>query len=128
MGKRRTKETQVVEQVLKRHFPNHSAEYPPTAYVHGSFIYMRVVDESFSKIRRFERLDFIDPILDTLPEKTQGKIYFIALVTPSELEDSPLNDRFEHPPPLPRFPPEWRDGENADRKTKRRRVKRGQRL
>jgi hypothetical protein len=127
MGKRRTKETRMVEQVLNDHFPIHPPEYPPAAYVHGSFIYLRIVDDSFSKIPRFERLDFIRPILDTLPEKTQGNILFIALLTPSELECSPLNYEFEHPPPLPRFPPEWRDGENTLRKTKRRRVKRGQR-
>ena len=127
MGKRRTKETQMVEQVLIDHFPNHPPEYRPAAYVHGSFIYLRVVDKSFSRIPWFERLNFIHPILDTLPEKTQVKILFIALLTPSELESSPLNYEFEHPPPLPRFPPGWRDGQNTDRKTKRRRVKRGQR-
>jgi hypothetical protein len=125
MGKRISKETKMVEQVLKEHFPNHPADHPPAAYVHGSFIHVRVVDESFAKVPWFERLDLIHPMLDTLPDKTQRKILFVALLTPNELENSPLNYEFEHPTPLPRFPPEWRDGHNTDRKIKRRRVKRG---
>ena len=126
MSKRRTKETQFVEQVLQEHFPKHPREYPPAAYAHGTSIHVRVVDESFSKVPWYERLDLVNPIIDTLPDRTQEKIGFVALVAPNELESSPSNFRFEHPTPLPRFPTEWRDGENTERKTKRRRVKRGQ--
>ena len=127
MGKRISKETRMVEQVLQEHFPNHPPDYPPAAYVHGSFIHVRVVDKSFSKVPWYKRLDLIHPILDTLPDTTQQKILFIAPVSPNELDDSPLNYEFEHPTPLPHFLREWRNGQNSHRKTKRRRVKRGQR-
>jgi hypothetical protein len=88
---------------------------------------VRVVDKSFSKVPWYKRLDLIHPILDTLPDRIQQKILFIAPVTPNELDDSPLNYEFEHPIPLPPFLREWHAGRNTNGKTKRRRVKRGQR-
>src|SRR5437879_9550911 len=104
MGKKKTKETRMVERVMKEHFPNHPPEFPPVAYLHDSaFIHVRIVDKLFSKVPWYERLELVRPVIRTLPEKTQKKILLVALVSPSEMDTSPTNYEFEHPNSLPRI-------------------------
>jgi hypothetical protein len=45
----------------------------------------------------------VDPIINTLPEKTQCELIIVLLPAPNELKRSPGNYEFEHPTPEPRF-------------------------
>jgi hypothetical protein len=124
--RRITKETRMVEQFLKQHFPHHPPSYPPAAYQYNSAsIRVRIVDECFRKVHLFDRLDLVNPVLRSLPEKTQQKIIIVTLVTPEELDISPSNYEFEHPTPEPRLTLGSRNGQRAGKKRSRQRAKRG---
>ena len=129
VGRRTTKETRMVEQVMNGHFPNHPPQFPPCAYRYNSAsIRLRIVDRSFRRTPWFDRLDLVQRVLKSLPEKTQQDIIFVVLLTPEEIERSPANYEFEHPSPQPRLSFGSRSSNNTDgAKLRPRRKRRGAR-
>jgi stress-induced morphogen len=126
MGRRITKETRQIEEILEKQFPHHPRAYPPAAYKYNSAcIRVRIVDPKFEGLSFFERHDQGEEIIRTLPEKAQSSIFFIALLAPSELETSPLNYEFEHPSPEPRFRAVTANGNRSPKANSRRRRQRG---
>jgi|SRR6516162_6432495 hypothetical protein len=97
---KKTPETDRIEEVLGRHFTQHPPDYPPTAYRYNSAsIRVRVVDESFRGKSRSEREKMALPVVRTLPEETQEDITILLLLSPEDLERSPMNLEFEAPSP-----------------------------
>ena len=128
MARRITKETQLVERVMKEHFPNYPADFPPAAYLYNSAsIRLRIVDKGFQSVPVYERLDLVNPVIHMLPKQTQQKIIFVSLVSPNELEMSSSNYEFEHPSPQPRIAKDSRNGRPTNKSTNRPRIPRGAR-
>ena len=97
---KQTPETQKIEKLLKKLFPNHPEDFPPTAYRYNSAsIRVRVVDESFKGKSRSEREKVVLPALRTLTEKTQSDITVLLLLAPDETDRSMMNFEFDHPTP-----------------------------
>jgi stress-induced morphogen len=102
-NKVRTKETEQVERWLRDHFKGWSAAHPPTAYRYNqASIRVRLVSSRFKGKDFFEREEMVLPVIRGLPEHTQADIMILALLTPDELDRSPLNYEFEHPSLQPR--------------------------
>jgi stress-induced morphogen len=99
--KANTKETRKIEELLKTHFPDHPAEYPPAAYRYNSAsIRVRVVSDRFAGKDRVERSQMVYPLLEkNLPENTWQDITLILLLTPDEVGESLMNFEFEKPTP-----------------------------
>jgi stress-induced morphogen len=95
----RDKETEAVERVLREHFPDYPAKYPPSVYRYNpAAIRVRVVSKLFEGMDHVERNDLIYPILEkNLPEDTWQDITQILLFAPKELKFSAANFEFEHP-------------------------------
>lgn len=62
-------------------------------------IRVRVIAKQFQGQSQRKRLATADEILRTLPESIQSCVMFIALLTPDEKKESPLNQEFENPSP-----------------------------
>lgn len=97
----RTPETRLIDKLLRAHFPEYPAGYPPMAYRYNSAsIRVRVVSEAFVGMDRVDRSDVVYPILEkNLPRDTWEDITIILLLAPDELEDSLMNFEFERPTP-----------------------------
>lgn len=97
---KKTPETRRIEQVLKGEFPN------VEAYRYNSAaIRVRVIDPRFAGKSIGERDAMVAPLLDRLPEETQGDIMLLLTLTPEESRpdahnrDSLVNLEFEDPLP-----------------------------
>ncbi len=98
---KRTDETKGVEDVLHQAgFANVAAyRYNPAA------IRVRVIDQRFESLSTAQRDAMVEPILERLPERTQGDILTLHTFAPSELEGPPAsresfaNWEFDHPSP-----------------------------
>lgn len=79
-GWKRTDETRSVEAAL------HSAGFAEVdAYrANSASIRVRVVDLRFEGLSRWQRVELIEPVLATLPERTQGDIIILHVDTPAE--------------------------------------------
>jgi len=96
---KRTPETRMVEDLLRRHFQQ------ADAYRYNSAsIRVRVVDPLFERKPREQRDAMVEPYLDTLPPETQRDIVTLFTFAPSELEQTPktfrefvLNAEFDDP-------------------------------
>ena len=94
-------ETRVIEELLRKHFPDHPPAYPPKAYRYNSAsIRVRVVSARFAGMDWFDRSDLVYDVLKKgVPEDTLLDIMMILPLAPNELADSPANYTFEHPTP-----------------------------
>jgi stress-induced morphogen len=98
---KRTPETRMVEDILRRHFEQaHSYRY------NSASIRVRVIDSRFEGIPREQRDAMVEQYLDTLPQETQRDIVTLFTFAPSELSQTPatfreflLNSEFDHPSP-----------------------------
>jgi hypothetical protein len=91
---KKTSETRRIETILGERFSNVEAyRYNSTS------IRVRVIDEAFRKLSKTKREDIVQPLLDSLPEKTQADIMILLLLTPEETDASLMNLEFEHPTP-----------------------------
>jgi len=91
----RTKESRLIEKVLRHAFPN------TDAYRYNSAsIRVRVVDSRFDGKSAEKRDEMIEPHLRKLPKNVQAEIINLLTLSPSELADSkspPANAEFEGP-------------------------------
>lgn len=91
----KTPETEEIEQLLNRTFP----ETEVYRYNSAS-IRVRIVDERFKGKSASERDAMVEPHLARLPEDTQADITMLLLLAPDEIEEAPhnlVNLEFEHP-------------------------------
>lgn len=94
MSKRTTKETQHIEKVIRKAFPD------VRAYRYNSAsIRVRILDEKFANKTRVERERMLRPLLAQLPEETQSDITVLLLLAPHETSTSMMNLEFESPTP-----------------------------
>ncbi len=94
----RTNETRMVEDVLRRTFPN------TAAYRYNSAsIRIRVVDPRFEGKSTEERDGMVEPLINKLPEATQADIMNLLTLSPNELNGlnrkSLVNEEFKEPSP-----------------------------
>lgn|SRR5262245_17524395 len=95
---RRTDETRMIEEELRKHFPNSPREFPPAAYRYNpASIRVRLVDPAFRGKSRSEREDMVYPVLQTLSESTQDDITILLLLTPEEVSDTLMSVEFDRP-------------------------------
>jgi len=91
-----TRETKLVERVLRENFPDYPKDYPPIAYRYNpSSIRVRLVHKSFKGKSLSERDDMVLPVIETLPEKIQADIYILLLLSPDEAKRSVGYEEFE---------------------------------
>ena len=97
----KTAETKKIEKLLLKHFPDHLAGFPPTAYRYNrASIRIRVVSPIFTDLDLVQRDELVYPILKkNLPEETWQDISVILLLSPEEVEHSPGNLEYENPTP-----------------------------
>ncbi len=96
-GKTKTPETEEIERLLNRTFPEIEAYRYNSASIR-----VRIVDERFEGKPASERDAMVDPLLARLPEDTQADITMLLLLAPDEGEGSPrslLDLEFERPSP-----------------------------
>jgi hypothetical protein len=91
---KRTAETNRIETTLGKQF----AKVEAYRYNSAS-IRVRVIDESFRSLSKTERERLVEPLLESLPEKTKSDIMILLLLSPDEAETSLMNLEFEHPTP-----------------------------
>lgn len=98
--KKKTNETEVIEDFLRKELHVYSQDYPPKAYRYNpASIRVRVVSELFRGKSRGEREDMVLPLIRKLPKRIQEDITVLLLVPPEELKESLMNLEFEHPSP-----------------------------
>jgi len=116
-----TKETRMIEALLKEHFLHFPPDYPPKAYrADSTTIHVRIVDSSFQHVAWVDRYDAVLPVIRLLPVKTQRDILLLVLFAPDEVQGSGLNYEFEHPSSQPRFDDLLRNGrQHAGKKSGR---------
>lgn len=98
---KRTAETRMVEDLLRRHFKQ------ADAYRYNSAsIRVRVIDPHFEGMPREKRDALVEPYLDELPPETQRDIVTLFTFAPSDLQRTPttfkeymLNTEFDDPSP-----------------------------
>ena len=98
---KRTDETRMVEDHLRRHFPQ------VDAYRYNSAsIRVRVIDPRFEGTKREQRDAMVEVELDKLPPETQRDIVMLFTLAPSELTQTPKtlrefmqNTEFDDPSP-----------------------------
>jgi stress-induced morphogen len=96
VSKKKNRETKKIEEVIKPSFPNADVE----VYRYNSAsIRVRMIDIQFRGKSKAERHDMVAPLLRNLPENTQADITVLLLLSPEELETSPMNVEFEYPSP-----------------------------
>lgn len=66
-------------------------------------IRIRVVDSAFERLDRSVRKKLLWTYLDQLPPDVLQDITMLLVLTPTEVEESYVNDDFEHPLPSPVF-------------------------
>lgn len=98
-NRQQTDETTNVEKVFR------DAGFPDvSAYRHSSAsIRVRVRDERFRKLSRVARMDFLDPVIEHLPEETQQDLIFVLPMAPGEEHSGEfkiMNLEFEEPRPV----------------------------
>lgn len=94
MSMLQTEETQTVEDVIRKRFPN------VRAYRYNSAsIRVRIIDDRFANTSKTERERMVNPILAELPEEIQSDITILLLLAPQETSTSMMNLEFEHPTP-----------------------------
>jgi stress-induced morphogen len=92
--KNRTEETEKIEKTIQPNFPN------VEAYRYNSAsIRVRVIDGRFQNKSKSERHEMVYPLLKDLPEEILSDVTILLLLTPEELDTSPMNVEFEHPSP-----------------------------
>ena len=80
--KQLTEETRMVEDLLKN-----AGFARVDAYRYNSAsIRLRVIDPRFEGLTNAKRDDLVEPVLEQLPERTQGDILMLYTFAPSELE------------------------------------------
>ncbi len=72
--KKKTRETAMIEKLLREHFPDCPPQYPPEAYRYNpASIRVRLVSPRFRDKDRIERNEMVFPLLKkNLPEETCG--------------------------------------------------------
>lgn len=98
---KRTSETRMVEDLLRRNF-----QQADSYRYNSASIRVRVVDDRFEGLPREQRDAMVEPFLDKLPIETQRDIVTLFTFAPSELEQTPatfreflLNAEFDDPSP-----------------------------
>ena len=98
---KRTPETRMVEDLLRKHF-----ERADSYRYNSASIRVRVIDSRFEGLSREKRDAMVEPYLDTLPPETQRDIVTLFAFAPSELNRTPtsvkefmLNTEFDDPSP-----------------------------
>lgn len=102
---KKTEETCQVEQLLRK-----AGFQEVDAYRYNSAaIRVRVIDPRFKGKTHEQRVEMLEPFLETLPHKTRQDIISLFLFTPNEVEQSTkksgnltvllLNHEFENPSP-----------------------------
>jgi hypothetical protein len=98
---KRTDETRMVEDLLKRHF-----KQADSYRYNSASIRVRVIDPQFERMPREKRDAMVEQYLDKLPPETQRDIVTLFTFAPSDLERTPttfreymLNTEFDHPSP-----------------------------
>jgi len=98
---KRTDETRMVEDLLKKHF-----DQADCYRYNSASIRVRVIDARFEGLQREKRDAMVEKHLKDLPEATQRDIVTLFTFAPSELEQSPktfreymLNTEFDDPSP-----------------------------
>ena len=98
---KRTDETRMVEDLLRKHF-----EQADSYRQNSASIRVRVIDSGFEGIPREKRDAMVEQYLDKLPPETQREIVTLFTFAPSELERTPttfreymLNTEFDDPRP-----------------------------
>jgi hypothetical protein len=93
---KRTAETRMIEDILRKEFPNSDAYRYNSASIR-----VRVIDEGFEGKSIDERERMVSPLLETLPEETQADIMILLTLTPEETrsfdQKALVNLEFEHP-------------------------------
>lgn len=100
--RKRTKETRLVEEVLR----TAGFERVDAYRYNSASIRLRVIDPRFEKLASEKRDRLVEPYLEQLPETTQADIMTLFTFAPSELVDDgkisrqySLNVEFEKPSP-----------------------------
>ena len=95
-----TDETRFVEEFLR----NHGFQQVDAYRYNSGSIRLRVIDSRFEGLPIEDRDAMIEPLLDQLPERTQGDIMTLLTFAPSEIEATAgtfmeplMNREFEHP-------------------------------
>ncbi len=98
---KRTPETRMVEELLRKHF-----EQADSYRYNSASIRIRVVDSRFEEMPREKRDAMVEQDLDQLPPETQRDIVTLFTFAPSELNQAPttfreflLNSEFDDPSP-----------------------------
>ena len=85
----RTDETRAIEELLSRE----NFERVDAYRFNSASIRIRIIDPRFDGLRLEARHALVDPILERLPESTQGDILTLLIFTPAELLQSPRSFR-----------------------------------
>ena len=93
-NKRKTRETERIEEMLRPHF----REVEAYRYNSAS-IRVRIVDERFERKSNVEREDMVWPLLGKLSERTRADISILLLVTEEEKGQRMMNVEFDKPSP-----------------------------
>lgn len=95
---KRTPDTRMVEDYLRRHF-----EQADAYRYNSASIRVRVIDARFEGVSREQRDEMVEPCLAELPLEIQKDIVNLFNLAPSELDRAPatlreymLNAEFEH--------------------------------
>jgi len=98
---KRTSETRLIEDHLRKHF-----QQVDSYRYNSASIRIRVIDPKFETKSRDERDAMVEPYLDQLPPDTQKDIVTLMTFAPSELQRTAttlreylLNTEFEDPSP-----------------------------
>lgn len=98
---KRTDETRRVEEALK----NAGFEKVDAYRYNSASIRVRIVSSRFEGMNEEERDRIVEPVLETLPESTQGDIITLLMLTPDEISSNQpgrsylVNIEFEDPSP-----------------------------
>ena len=96
--KKTTKETRMIESLLRQNFPGFPSKYPPKAYWYNpSSIRVRLVHDMFKGKDRSEREKVVLPVIESLPKEILEDLMVLVLLPPDELMNSPMNLEFDHP-------------------------------
>jgi len=92
LEQKKTAETRQVEGLLKPHFAEVEAYRQNSASIR-----VRIIDSRFRGKSRTDREAMVLPLLEKLPEATQGDITVLLLLAPEERSSSMMNVEFEDP-------------------------------
>jgi hypothetical protein len=93
---KKTDETRLLENVLRRQFPDTEAYR-----LNPASIRVRSIDDRFRGMSEVEREQLVDPVLEAVPEDTQADVMLLLTVTTDEIVAFGLqyltNLEFENP-------------------------------